>query len=291
MSSKLVLGSAQFGSCYGISRRSGRLNVNVVKEILAVASDSGIDEIDTAITYGSSELNLGLAGVSQFKVTTKLPKVPSGLEGSEIKAWVRAQISQSLLRLKLDSIYRLIVHDEHDCIGEKAKVLFEALESLRHEQLLENIGVSVYSPEILRAIGSPNSIDTVQFPINLCDRRFFDFLEIPDPLSTTVSRYGRSIFLQGLLLMEVEKIPSYFSSHLCKFVRWKDMLREQGVDAIDVCLGFINDQKNLNKVVVGCESVAQLRRVLEFRPTAYSHEFDFMASDALDLIDPRRWKI
>ena len=70
---KLALGTAQFGQEYGISNFSGPIKRSEVLEILKSAQEQKIDLIDTAITYGESENNLGDIGVSNFNVVTKLP--------------------------------------------------------------------------------------------------------------------------------------------------------------------------------------------------------------------------
>ena len=56
---KLVIGSAQFGSNYGLSNKVGELKTNEIKKILNFANKVGIREIDTAIGYGNSEKKLG----------------------------------------------------------------------------------------------------------------------------------------------------------------------------------------------------------------------------------------
>ena len=73
---KLALGTVQFGLPYGIANQAGQASRSEAKLMLQLASASGIDTLDTAIAYGSSETCLGEAGVQGFKVVTKLPVVP-----------------------------------------------------------------------------------------------------------------------------------------------------------------------------------------------------------------------
>lgn len=74
---RIALGTAQFGLDYGISNLGGQTSHSELQAILELASESGIDCLDTAIGYGNSEENLGRAGVDSFKVVTKFPQMPA----------------------------------------------------------------------------------------------------------------------------------------------------------------------------------------------------------------------
>ena len=52
---RLILGTAQFGLPYGISNQRGQIPEAEVAAILAEAAKAGIDTLDTAAAYGSSE--------------------------------------------------------------------------------------------------------------------------------------------------------------------------------------------------------------------------------------------
>ena len=76
---KLAIGTVQFGLPYGIANQSGQVNMHDVRGILSLARSSGIDTLDTAIAYGSSEACIGQVGVKEFKVITKLPSLPENI--------------------------------------------------------------------------------------------------------------------------------------------------------------------------------------------------------------------
>ena len=98
---KLALGTAQFGSPYGIANQSGQVSREEVKEILALARLNNIDTLDTAITYGESEACLGEVGLDGFKVITKLPAFTENIQN--INSWVNNQMQASLKRLNTSS--------------------------------------------------------------------------------------------------------------------------------------------------------------------------------------------
>ena len=65
--SKITIGSAQFGSNYGISNLNGELNSSEIHKILKYAYSIGINTIDTAHLYGKSEFKIGKY-LNEFKI-------------------------------------------------------------------------------------------------------------------------------------------------------------------------------------------------------------------------------
>ena len=72
----LALGTAQFGSNYGIANVAGQVMESDVAAILDEARRRNVTIIDTAIAYGQSEMVLGKAGVSDFQIVSKIPPLP-----------------------------------------------------------------------------------------------------------------------------------------------------------------------------------------------------------------------
>ena len=79
--SKIVLGTVQFGLPYGIANTLGQPSFKTVKEILTLAYDHGIDTLDTAASYGESEIVLGqalheLKLHGKMRLISKIPPMP-----------------------------------------------------------------------------------------------------------------------------------------------------------------------------------------------------------------------
>ena len=71
-SSKISIGTAQFGLDYGITNNKGRILFPEVLKILKIAQDNNISKIDTARSYGVAEETLGKAVVQE---SFKIPKI------------------------------------------------------------------------------------------------------------------------------------------------------------------------------------------------------------------------
>ena len=69
-SSKLILGTAQFGLNYGITNTT-QIQSNEIQKILKYAEKEGITSIDTSSNYGSSERVIGENNTGNYSISTK----------------------------------------------------------------------------------------------------------------------------------------------------------------------------------------------------------------------------
>ena len=116
MLSNLILGTAQFGTNYGIANSTGLVSNDELKSILKLALAHGVDMLDTAIVYGDAESRIGELGVSDFKIVTKIPALPSAI--CDVYTWLLEHIRASLLRLRVPRLYGLLLHHHNpsdDC--------------------------------------------------------------------------------------------------------------------------------------------------------------------------------
>lgn len=286
---RIALGTAQFGLSYGVSNRRGQSSFDEIGRILDVARASGVDTLDTAVAYGDSESNLGAVGVADWKVVTKLPAMPEGT--ASVEQWVREMVAGSLERLRLARLQGLLLHRPQDLRGPGAEDLARVLKALKSEGLIRKIGLSVYGPEELMSLPDSFEPDIVQMPFNILDRRLIRGGLLQDLKGKGVEVHVRSIFLQGLLLMEPGSRPHYFKRWEAVWKAWESWISDTGTDPLAACLNFALAHRDIDRVVVGIESVEQLSQILE---AAHSQSpvwpADLQSEDP-DLIYPTRWKI
>jgi aryl-alcohol dehydrogenase-like predicted oxidoreductase len=139
---RLALGAAQFGMPYGVGNTSGQVSQEAVCDILGQAYSESIDTLDTAIAYGNSEQVLGVAGVSEWRVITKLPTLPDDV--SDVAAWVEGHVIASLNRLGITRLYGLLLHRPELLLGHNRKALLETFEALKARGLVQKTGISIY---------------------------------------------------------------------------------------------------------------------------------------------------
>ena len=287
-SSVLCLGTAQFGMSYGVANGSGQVPRTDVSRILSYALAQGIAYLDTAIGYGDSEAILGEIGIGQFDVVTKLPSMPADVV--DIKRWVADQVSGCLDRLKQKSLYGLLLHRSHDLQGAAGSALADELSALKRRGFVEKIGVSIYNPPELESVIKVLDLDLVQAPLNLVDRRLVASGWLDRLKKMGVEVHTRSAFLQGLLLMSRERVPEKFERWTGLWGSWADSLQETGVSPLSACLAYPLSLRQVDRVVVGVDSLTQLEQLVHAakQPLIESH-FDFMTMDDEQLIDPSRW--
>tara|TARA_R100001440_G_scaffold10656_7_gene19466 strand:- start:36519 stop:37382 length:864 start_codon:yes stop_codon:yes gene_type:complete len=286
---KLALGTVQFGLDYGVSNRRGQVSIEGVQETLSLANDLGIDTLDTAAAYGKSESVLGGNDLSPFNVISKV--APRHGSCKSAKKWIRDSVEASLENLQETSLYALLLHRSDDLLGVDAENVYSELLSLKKLGIVKKIGVSVYTPDEANKIFSKFELDIIQAPMNILDRR----MQVSGCLEKLKQRgvevHIRSAFLQGLLLMEPQKRPSYFAPWeelLSSFDSW---VSENKLSRIEACLGFLAFQDTIDKIVVGVESAMQLGELassvsrVKVKPPKSILSFDNQ------LINPAFWKL
>ncbi len=124
MSEKIVLGTVQFGTDYGITNLDGVPTKNKIFDILDFAWQNGIKRFDTAPGYGSENL-LGefITTNGLQKIALVSTKIPSLKEISNFKNYIRVNIEKSLNNLGCP-IDVLFFHDPLDSILLKKILIF-----------------------------------------------------------------------------------------------------------------------------------------------------------------------
>jgi aryl-alcohol dehydrogenase-like predicted oxidoreductase len=285
---KLALGSVQFGMPYGVANKGGQVSSGEVADILSVARESSIDLLDTAIAYGDSEACLGEIGTKGFKIITKLPALPEGV--FDIGVWLDKQIRASLRRLRVDSIYGLLLHQSQQLVGSTSHLMMRALEQLKVEGVVEKIGISIYTPHELDEVIRNYTIDLVQAPLNVVDQRLVTSGWLQRLYDLGIEIHTRSTFLQGLLLIPRTEIPVKFERWAHLWDAWHDVLQCNNLAATTACLWYPLNLPQVNRVVVGVDSVVQLRELIAVTQSPpILMDCSTLACDDESLINPTQW--
>lgn len=257
---KLGLGTVQFGVPYGVTNTVGQVSPSQAQAITQRAYAAGIDTLDTAISYGSSETTLGDIGVRFWKVVTKLPAVPEHCD--DISSWLNAQVEASLARLKLGRVHALLLHRPAQLLEEIGPELNAALQTLKGNGIVDKIGVSVYGTAELEALFGKYTFDLVQAPLNIVDRSLVDSGWAQRLKNQGIEVHTRSAFLQGLLLLPQSKRPTIFNRWANIWTEWDRWLESTGLTPLQACLRWTNTLDSIDKVIVGVDSISQLDQIL-----------------------------
>ena len=284
---RLVLGTAQFGINYGISNLRGQVSSDEVSELLSVAMAHGINTLDTAASYGDSEAVLGEIGVGDFRVVTKLPAIPN--DCLTPANWLEQVVDRSLRNLRLDRVDVLLLHRPADLLGAFGPSLSRGLQALTADGLVGKLGYSVYSPEELASLSRVMWPDCIQAPLNLLDRRLIDSGWLDELNGRGTEIHVRSAFLQGLLLMQPEDRPSYFSRWDSLFAEYDKWLALIDMSPLEAALGYVMGVEGIDKVVVGVTSARELAEIIDAAACAGVQPPATLATTEESLINPSWW--
>lgn len=294
---KLALGTAQFGLDYGISNNQGQVSHSQVKDILEQASALGINTLDCAGSYGNSEKVLGeLPESSHFNIISKIPALTNN-ETSIIK-----YLQRSLMHLQRDKIDVLLFHHADNLITHpKKQQLFAQLQTLKSQNVVKKIGVSVYSPEQLQAVADNFSIEVAQVPINVFDQRFISKKTIKLCQEKQIKLHARSLFLQGLLFIEQEQLASYFTPFKGKFNAFNQLAKHLNCSKLSLALAIVTrdsfpHDNVIEQLVVGVCNVEQLTEIVDAYSQATTlniskNELLTLADSRVGFINPSMWSI
>lgn len=277
---RLALGTVQFGLDYGISNRAGEVADSELDSILALARRLGIETLDTAQAYGNAESRLGSRHTGDFTMVSKLAPGTSATN-------VVACVDDSLRRLGRARLDGLLLHRSQDA----GSALFERLKDLQRQGKVGKLGVSVYSPQELEHwLEEGHPLQLVQLPANLLDQRFLraGWLDRLQDMGCEI--HIRSLFLQGLLLMQPAMRPAYFEAFaepLTRLDNWHPHL-----SPLVKALSLIAALPQVSRFVVGvchAHELAAIGAAHGHLPQWPDDEIAGLACDDPALINPARW--
>lgn len=285
---RLALGTVQFGMPYGVANVTGRVSHEEVNNIIHIARSFGIDTLDTAIAYGESESTIGQIGISSWRIISKLPALPD--DCNDVIGWAKKQTSGSLGRLGVNRLDGLLLHRPGQLLEQRGRLLLTALEELKSEGVVGKIGVSIYDPDELSPLFDIKTFDIVQAPLSILDRRLLKSGWASQLNDSGVEIHTRSAFLQGLLLMPSHVRPEKFKPWDTLWRAWESWLSYSGLEPLEACIRFSLSVKEVDRVIVGTDSSAQLLQILIASEGSLDDLPDFGQTSDLDfLINPGLW--
>ena len=287
---KLALGTVQFGMDYGIN--SGiKVEQNEVLKIVNLARKSGIKLIDTAQLYGSSEKVLGNVNTVDFDIVTKSRAFEQDIINENEANLVINDLDHSLKLLKQKSLYAFLVHHGEDLLKPGGEMIFNKLQILKEQGLVKKIGFSAYIDNQLIKIIERFDIDIIQLPMNILDNRLINNGLLNKLYSRGIEIHTRSVFLQGLLLMDMDKRPKYFDrwSNLWKF--WYEWLTDNKLSPLEASIRYMISKPEISRVLVGVDNKEQLKNIVNASDGNVPTIPEQLKTDDPDLLNPGNWVI
>jgi len=297
LTSKLVIGTVQFGIPYGISNTHGKTQVDEAEKILAYAYEHGIRMMDTAVSYGDAEKTIGdiichgTVG-SNWKIVTKTPHFKTESIGQQQVDELEYRFNTSRETLQSERLYGLMIHACEDIFLPGGEKLFASMQRLKEQGLVEKIGVSLYSSDQIDRLLNNYSVDLVQLPINIFDQRLLENGRLSMLKERGIEIHARSVFLQGLLLMDPDCVSPWFApihKTLNKFHRYA---KEKSISSLQLALGFVQGIPEVDYVLVGVNTETQLHEIIAASKLSVNHkDYQDLSINDPNFVNPSNWKI
>lgn len=285
---KLILGTVQFGISYGINNKVGQVSKDDVFRIMDEAKVSGVQILDTAMAYGVSEQLIGeyhKYSKQKFKVITKF----SPQEHLPVSRY----IEDTLVRLEKKSLEVVLFHSFSDYQNNPNILKDLILE--KKEGKIEHIGVSVYNNDEIEFLLNDSEVKFIQVPFNLLDNdsQRGDILKEAKNKGKVI--HARSVFLQGLFYKDLERLPEVLQPLKGYLNLIKKVVKDRKLNMAELALNYVLAQPYIDGVLVGVDSVSQLKENVRAVEKSLSEELiqqidSIKVSDA-KLLNPVNWNL
>ena len=288
-SSRFILGTSQFGFKYGIANRNkDKLKKAEINKILNYALENNITKLDTAYVYGDSLKTLGEIGVENFQIISKIPHI--SCDNIKISSQVKKYVCQIIDNLNVKKISYILIHSYKKNKSEYNDLVLNNLLKLKAEGIIDYVGVSLYNPYELFYFENYKYFDVIQVPYNIFDKRILDPKILNLLRQNKISIHIRSIFLQGLLLMEKE-LPKKFLRWKNYFDIWHKYIKDIGSNCLQVNISHATSVNHFDGIIVGVDNFFQFQEIIRYidNEVEFSSLPDFIITDER-LINPYEWE-
>ena len=242
---KIIIGTANFGKKYGIKKH--KVSNKELKKIFFFLNQKNLRIIDTSENYGNAENIIGkniAKNKKKWKIITKISNDGEKLNEKYNKIVAKFGIKPSVL----------MAHNANDFKNLRFRKKLLELKQINKIK----IGVSVYTKsEILNVIKYGN-LDVIQLPVSIIDQRLVKNNFLKKIKKKGIEIHARSIFFKGVIF----KKKKFFKKNKIYYRLIESFEKNYKYTPSQICLNWINNQKYIDKIILGIDSVNQLKKNL-----------------------------
>lgn len=247
---KLTIGTVQFGMPYGINNKIGQVSQTQVFELLDLAYANEIDTFDTAANYGEAcqvlKQYLKLRPQNKLKIYSKF--ITQQQE-------VTAAIEECFYSLELSQLEGIYFHrfDDYQKFSK-----WDLLKQYLSHQKIKHVGVSLYNLEELKICIEDSRIDLIQIPFNVLDNHYQKIELLKKAKRRGKKIVARSVYLQGAFFLDENQLELKFKELAPLIAQVKGLADSYQLTYQDLLLRYVITRPYIDEVVVGLESKEQL---------------------------------
>jgi len=282
----IIIGTAQLGTIYGIANKSNKIIIKDKIKLLNYCYNKGLKSIDTAYSYENSHQIIG-QWIKNNKVYPKLStKIPN------LKKY-NSNIYQKLIdiiftELNIKKIENLFLHNPKDW---KNSDLRKYIINILEKKLISKFGLSIYDK---KDIYQDPEIKILQVPGNIFNQNIINSDEIKLFTENGGEVHIRSIFIQGLLLMNQNYVPKHLEQAKKGLVFYQNIANELKINKTHLAIMCMKYLLPKSKIVIGIDNISHINDLLKIEKS------DFNKSDIKEILkmstkysgeiwDTRKW--
>jgi aryl-alcohol dehydrogenase-like predicted oxidoreductase len=164
--------------------------------------------------------------------------------------------------------------------------LWDKLQDLKDQGLFDKIGVSTLVSDDPAGVARRFKPDLIQAPVSLLDQRLLTSGALAAVRDLDVEVQLRSIFMQGILFLPLDRMPTPMKGAAAGLSRVRRMIAEGRSDPLQAALAFALSRKEASCVIVGVTTAAELQAVIAAASSETPElDWDGMAMDGLEGLD------
>jgi aryl-alcohol dehydrogenase-like predicted oxidoreductase len=184
----------------------------------------------------------------------------------------------------------LLFHSINDYLKADTKKLKEVVSMLKEQNIVKSFGVSIYENSEVVNIDE-NIINVVQLPFNLLDNINLRGELIKSLKDRNIQVHVRSVFLQGLFFKDLENVREGEIKRALLCIR--EICELNSISIEKLALNYCLMQKDIDHVLIGVDSLAQLKRNIQFKidnlPNACVDAINRIFIENSNEINPSKW--
>jgi len=298
--SEISLGTVEIGLDYGFKGDAhyGKPDVQASIRLLRTALDHGINFLDTARSYGTSEEIIGqaLEGMSSPPyVSSKvlLSKDAAGKPGPALRAEIFGSIETSLRALRRETLDALLIHNTTLEYLQSQEIL-ACLEDAQRQGKVRFLGASCYDVDVALAVLKQPLFRVLQAPFNLLDQRLSEE-GFPAAAARNVGVVVRSAYLRGVLTRQVHSIPEPLAPLKERALQALDTLGGEVNSLAEAAVRFALTPNGVSSVLIGVKTAAELEANLADAcrgrlPERFMPGLQALSFGNDPVADPRTWQ-
>ena len=269
MKSKIVIGTWPLSGDYG------KVDSELVQDILQYCQELGINEFDTAPNYGNGEIEIQLGKVfgddKNVMINTKIGNLPFGKKSYDTKD-LKKSLEESLKRLGVDQVelYYILRREVERPIEEVTQTLSDFVK----EGKINQIGFSEIAPSSLNKASKIFPIGAIQSEYSLSTRYpELGLLQKSEEIKATLvafSPLGRSLltdkphnFKKAQTINLLKENPRFLKPNLSQNIKITDVFRslasDMGISSAALAIAWLLNKGNNIVPIPGTRSTGHLK--------------------------------